>query len=67
MAFPRRSRNPISFAGVDGAMKVKDPVCGMTIEQSKAAAQGTYGSETIYFCSAMCKQTYDRTHSPTTA
>lgn len=48
-------------------MKVKDPVCGMMIEQSKAAAQGTYGSETVYFCSAACKQTYDRTHTSSTA
>jgi Cu+-exporting ATPase len=43
-------------------MKVKDPVCGMTIEDSKAAARGTYGSETVYFCSTACKATYDRQH-----
>lgn len=44
-------------------MKVKDPVCGMVIEHSKAAAQGTYGSETIYFCSAQCQKTYERTRA----
>jgi YHS domain-containing protein len=43
-------------------MKVKDPICGMVIEQSSAAAHGTYGSETVYFCSVACKAAYDRTH-----
>lgn len=43
-------------------MKVKDPVCGMVIEHSTAAAQGVYGTETVYFCAAACKATYDRKH-----
>jgi P-type Cu+ transporter len=43
-------------------MKVTDPVCGMLIESSTAAAKGTYGSETIYFCSVGCQKTYERTH-----
>jgi YHS domain-containing protein len=34
----------------------------MTIEDSSAAARGTYGSETVYFCSVACKAAYDRTH-----
>jgi len=45
-------------------MKVKDPVCGMVIESSSAAAHGTYGTETVYFCSAGCQATYDRRHPP---
>jgi YHS domain-containing protein len=45
-------------------MQVKDPVCGMVIEQSKAAGHGTYGTETVYFCSAACQQKYERTHAP---
>jgi len=40
-------------------MKVRDPVCGMTIEDSRAAAKGVYGGETIYFCSVPCKNQYD--------
>jgi YHS domain-containing protein len=45
-------------------MKVKDPVCGMTIEDSKAAARTGSGAETVYFCSTACKATYDRSHAP---
>jgi P-type Cu+ transporter len=43
-------------------MKVTDPVCGMVIEQSSAAGHGTYAGETVYFCSAGCQKTYERTH-----
>ncbi|HYA56942.1 MAG TPA: YHS domain-containing protein [Thermoplasmata archaeon] len=41
-------------------MKVKDPVCGMTIEDTRAAAKGTYGGQTVYFCSVGCKTTYEK-------
>jgi P-type Cu+ transporter len=41
-------------------MKVKDPICGMTIESSSAAAHGTYGSETVYFCSVACQKKFER-------
>jgi P-type Cu+ transporter len=41
----------------------KDPVCGMTVEPGKAAAQGEYGGQTLYFCSTSCKAKYDRAHS----
>ncbi len=47
-------------------MKVRDPVCGMTIESTSAAAHGTYGTETVYFCSVGCKTTYDTKHPPAT-
>ncbi len=46
-------------------MKVKDPVCGMVIESSKAAAHGTYGSDEVYFCSVPCQKTYEKTHPRT--
>ena len=45
-------------------MKVKDPVCGMTIESTTAAARGTYGGEVVYFCAAACRKTFERTRSP---
>jgi P-type Cu+ transporter len=48
-------------------VKVKDPVCGMVIEHSTAAARGTYGGETVYFCSAACQKTFERTSAPRTA
>lgn len=43
-------------------MQVKDPVCGMVIESSKAAAHGTYAGETVYFCAVSCQQKYEKTH-----
>jgi YHS domain-containing protein len=46
-------------------MKVRDPVCGMTIESTTAAARGTYGAETVYFCCAACQQKYEKTHART--
>ncbi|MDQ6611557.1 MAG: YHS domain-containing protein [Gemmatimonadota bacterium] len=41
------------------ATSVKDPVCGMTIEQSKAAGHSDYNGQTYYFCSASCKTKFD--------
>jgi P-type Cu+ transporter len=37
-----------------------DPVCKMTVEPAKAAAQTTLGDETYYFCAVGCKQKFDR-------
>jgi Cu+-exporting ATPase len=41
-------------------MKVTDPVCRMTIEDSEAAAMSTYKGATYYFCSKPCKEDFDR-------
>jgi Cu+-exporting ATPase len=38
---------------------VKDPVCGMEIDSSQAAAQSQYQGQTYYFCSVECKQKFD--------
>lgn len=38
----------------------KDPVCGMTVEEAKAAAKSTYNGQTYYFCSPGCKTSFDR-------
>jgi P-type Cu+ transporter len=38
----------------------KDPVCGMTIEPAQALYTGEYQGETYYFCSAACKEQFDR-------
>jgi Cu+-exporting ATPase len=32
----------------------RDPVCGMTVDEEKAAGTSEYGSRTYYFCSASC-------------
>ncbi len=45
-------------------MKVRDPVCGMEFEASRAAGHGTYAEGTVYFCSAACQATYERRHPP---
>ena len=37
-----------------------DPVCKMTVDPPKAAAQSSYKGETYYFCAAGCKQKFDR-------
>ncbi len=37
-----------------------DPVCRMTVEPAKAAAQSTYKGQTYYFCAVGCKQRFDR-------
>ena len=41
-------------------MKVKDPVCGMLIEQSGAVARSDFEGTTYYFCSEECKRDFDQ-------
>ena len=41
-------------------MKVRDPVCGMTIDSERAAAKGTYDGETVYFCALGCQAEFER-------
>jgi Cu+-exporting ATPase len=41
------------------AMQVRDPVCGMTIDSTKAATQAQYQGKTYFFCSAQCRRTFD--------
>lgn len=38
----------------------KDPVCGMNVEESKAAATVQHGGKTYYFCSNGCKATFEK-------
>ncbi|GBE04412.1 MAG TPA: YHS domain-containing protein [Nitrospirae bacterium] len=37
-----------------------DPVCKMTVDESKAAATSEYNGKTYYFCAAGCKETFDK-------
>lgn len=39
--------------------RVKDPVCGMTIEDAGAAATSEHEGKTYYFCSTDCKEEFD--------
>jgi len=38
----------------------KDPVCGMTVEESSAAATSKYKGTTYYFCAPGCKAAFDK-------
>ena len=38
----------------------KDPVCGMKVEEKKAAGTRTCSSTTYYFCSTYCKAEFDK-------
>lgn len=42
------------------AKTAKDPVCGMMIDPSEAAAQSAYQGRTYYFCAPECKVAFDR-------
>jgi YHS domain-containing protein len=37
----------------------KDPVCGMTIDEKKAAGKSEYKGQTYYFCASACKAKFD--------
>ncbi len=39
---------------------VKDPICGMTIDSTKAPGVSSFEGKTFYFCSAGCKTTFDK-------
>jgi Cu(I)/Ag(I) efflux system membrane fusion protein len=48
-------------ASMSSAEMVHDPVCGMTIDRSKAVASGhteTYNGETLAFCSDKCRDRF---------
>ncbi len=38
---------------------VTDPVCKMTIDETKAAGKSEYKGTTYYFCAVSCKKQFD--------
>ena len=38
----------------------KDPVCGMMVDEKKAAATSVHKSITYYFCHKSCKDNFDQ-------
>lgn len=54
---PRRVP-PVAFKD-DFMAQVKDPVCGMMIDDSRAAATSDHEGERYYFCSQECKTKFD--------
>ena len=39
-------------------MNAMDPVCGMTVDTSRAAATGEHGGKTYYFCAQSCAERF---------
>ncbi len=42
------------------AIKAKDPVCGMQVDQEKTAAISVHKGNTYYFCNPGCKAQFDK-------
>jgi xanthine dehydrogenase accessory factor len=40
--------------------EAKDPICGMTVEKSKAKHKADFRGKTFYFCCAGCKQKFEQ-------
>jgi xanthine dehydrogenase accessory factor len=40
--------------------QAKDPICGMTVEKSKAKHKAEFQGKTFYFCCAGCKQKFEQ-------
>ena len=38
----------------------KDPVCGMEVDERKAAATWVYKGQTFYFCAEACKRAFEK-------
>ena len=39
---------------------VKDPVCGMQVNEQTTGAKSEYHGKTYYFCSPACKSTFEK-------
>jgi Cu+-exporting ATPase len=48
-------------------MQVKDPVCGMMVDDQNASARSDYQGKTYYFCSQDCRKKFDANPSKYTA
>ena len=49
----------INFEALQGLVTGKDPVCGMDVDATKAAAVSSHLGQTYYFCAPACKQAFD--------
>jgi YHS domain-containing protein len=38
----------------------KDPVCGMNVDENKAAGTVVHNGKTFYFCSPTCKESFEK-------
>lgn len=58
----REMRRVVRKDGRNGELamdKVKDPVCGMTIQRDHAAGTSEHQGKAFYFCSTGCKAKFD--------
>jgi Cu+-exporting ATPase len=39
---------------------VKDPVCGMNVDEKTATLKSEYAGKTYYFCSQSCKEVFEK-------
>lgn len=39
---------------------VRDPVCGMNVNEKTAKFRSEYMGKTYYFCSKLCKEAFDK-------
>jgi Cu+-exporting ATPase len=37
----------------------EDPICGMPVEEQRAAGRSEYGGRAYYFCSAGCREKFN--------
>jgi Cu+-exporting ATPase len=56
----RGGRARISRKGGKITIKVTDPVCRMTIDDSEAVATSAYKGKRYYFCSQACREDFDK-------
>jgi YHS domain-containing protein len=59
MAPPPQSRGKSTDTSRRPIM-ARDPVCGMTVDEKKAAATTVHGGKTYHFCSRGCKATFEK-------
>jgi YHS domain-containing protein len=54
--------NPTVFPnGLKGGTSMaKDPVCGMDVDEKRAAATSVYNGKTYYFCAEACKRAFQK-------
>ena len=46
--------------GKEGEIMAQDPVCKMSVDESIAAAKTEYKDKTYCFCSAGCKEKFEK-------
>jgi len=50
----------INLEGLQSLTRGVDPVCGMEVEASTAAASVIHEGKTFYFCSTDCKKEFEK-------